>query len=93
MKQLLILVITLMLGVCSANCYAAPAVSSKPQTEKVNPKTDQNPIVGEVTVSGKAYKVRKGAKGGLYYWKQKASGEHKGEWYKVYVKAEKLQKK
>lgn len=93
MKQLLILVITLMLGVCSANCYAAPAVSSKPQTEKVSPKTDQNPIVGEVTVGGKTYKVRKGAKGGLYYWKQKASGEHKGEWYKVYVKAEKLQKK
>lgn len=92
MKQLLILVIMFIIGIGSSNCYAQ-TTNNKPQTEKVTPQSDKNPIVGEVTVGGKTYKVRKGAKGGLYYWKQKTQGEHKGEWYKVYVKAEKLQKK
>ena len=70
MKQLLILVIMLIIG-CGSISATTSSVSSKPQTEKVTPQSDKNPIVGEVTVGGKTYKVRQGAKGGLYYWKQK----------------------
>lgn len=92
MKQLLIMVVLFFVGVGSINCYAAPTTSAKPQTEKVTPQSDKNPIVGSVTVAGKTYKVRQGSKGGLYYWKQKTQGEHKGEWYKVYVKSDKLRK-
>jgi len=49
-----------------------------------NALKDTNCIVGKLVYHGITYLVYRGERGGLYFWKKKSRGPHRGEYYKKY---------